>query len=143
MHQCLKFILFGVTLYMFRTVFPSIIRSSICTYSNRYLSNRYCCLLAGGYPLTSRQQYLYWSFRPSSGVQDCTYSNRYLSNIYCCLLASGYPLASRQQYLFDKCLLLASSQQYLFDKCLLLYVQSSTPDDERKTVRNMQSVISN
>ena len=27
MHQCLKFILFGVTLYMFRTVFPSIIRS--------------------------------------------------------------------------------------------------------------------
>ena len=28
MHQCLKFILFGVTLYMFRTVFPSIIRSS-------------------------------------------------------------------------------------------------------------------
>ena len=30
MHQCIKFILFyfGVTLYMFRTVFPSIIISS-------------------------------------------------------------------------------------------------------------------
>jgi len=28
MHQCLKFIVFGVTLYMFRTIFPSIIRSS-------------------------------------------------------------------------------------------------------------------
>jgi len=28
MYQCLKFILFGVTHYMFRTVFPSIIRSS-------------------------------------------------------------------------------------------------------------------
>jgi len=28
MHQCLKFILFGVTPYMFRTVFPSIISSS-------------------------------------------------------------------------------------------------------------------
>ena len=28
MHQCIKFILFGMTLYMFRTVFPSIIRSS-------------------------------------------------------------------------------------------------------------------
>jgi len=28
MHRCLKFILFGVTLYMFRMVFPSIIRSS-------------------------------------------------------------------------------------------------------------------
>jgi len=28
MHHCIKFILFGVKLYMFRTVFPSIIRSS-------------------------------------------------------------------------------------------------------------------
>jgi len=28
MHQCLKFIYFGMTLYMFRTVFPSIISSS-------------------------------------------------------------------------------------------------------------------
>ena len=28
MHQCIKFILFGMTLYMFRMVFPSIIRSS-------------------------------------------------------------------------------------------------------------------
>ena len=31
---------------MFRTVSPSIIRSSrLYTYSNRHLSNRYCCLL--------------------------------------------------------------------------------------------------
>jgi len=28
MHQSFKFILFGVTLYMFQTVFPSIIRTS-------------------------------------------------------------------------------------------------------------------
>jgi len=28
MHQCIKFIYFRMTLYMFRTVFPSIIRSS-------------------------------------------------------------------------------------------------------------------
>jgi len=28
MHRFLEFIYFGVTLYMFRTVFPSIIRSS-------------------------------------------------------------------------------------------------------------------
>ena len=28
MHDCLKFILLGVTLYVFRTVFPSIVRSS-------------------------------------------------------------------------------------------------------------------
>jgi len=30
-----------------------------CTYSNRHLSNSYCCLLASGYPLASRQQYLF------------------------------------------------------------------------------------
>jgi len=28
MHQCIKFIYFGLTLYLFRTVFPSIITSS-------------------------------------------------------------------------------------------------------------------
>jgi len=44
MHQCLKFILFGVTLYMFRTVFPSIISSSSLYVQQQ--SNRYCCLLA-------------------------------------------------------------------------------------------------
>jgi len=37
---------FGMTLNMFRTIFPSIIRVQYCTYSNRHLSNRYCCLLA-------------------------------------------------------------------------------------------------
>ena len=50
---------FGITLHMFRTVFPSIIRSS-----SLYIQqpNRYCCLLAGGagsYPLPSKQQYLF------------------------------------------------------------------------------------
>jgi len=42
MHQCLKSIDFGMTLYMFRTVFPSIIRSS-----RLYIQqpNRYCFLL--------------------------------------------------------------------------------------------------
>jgi len=35
-HKCLKIILFGVTLYMFRTVSPPIIRSSqLCTQSNK------------------------------------------------------------------------------------------------------------
>ena len=43
MHKCFKFILFGVTPYMFRTVYPSIIRSS-----RLYIQqlNRYCYLLA-------------------------------------------------------------------------------------------------
>ena len=51
MHQCIKFIYFRNTLYMFRTVFSSIIRSS-----RLYIQqpNRHCyCLLA------SRQQYLF------------------------------------------------------------------------------------
>ena len=39
------FIYFCKTLYMIQTAFPSIIRSKICTYSVRYLSDRYCCLL--------------------------------------------------------------------------------------------------
>jgi len=43
MHQCIKFILFGVTLYMFRTDYQSIISSSRLYIQ---LSNRYCCLLA-------------------------------------------------------------------------------------------------
>jgi hypothetical protein len=56
MQQFLKFIYFDLTLYMFRTTFPSIIRSSglyiqqqayvnevpaVCTYSNRHMSMRY------------------------------------------------------------------------------------------------------
>ena len=50
MHQ----IYFGMALYMFRTVFPSIISSSrvYCTYSNRHLSNIYCLL-------ASSHQYLF------------------------------------------------------------------------------------
>jgi len=42
MQQCIKFILFGVPLYMFRTVFPSINRSSRLFIQQ---PNRYCLLL--------------------------------------------------------------------------------------------------
>jgi len=47
---------FRMTLYTFRTVFPSIIRSS-----RLYIQqpNRYCCLLASRYLVASRQQYLF------------------------------------------------------------------------------------
>jgi len=47
MHQCIKFILF---LERHSTCFRRVFRPSSgfqdCTYSNRHLSNRYCCLLA-------------------------------------------------------------------------------------------------
>jgi len=49
MHQCIKFILFwNETTCFGRSFCPS---SGVqgCTYSNRHLSNRYCCLLASGY----------------------------------------------------------------------------------------------
>jgi len=47
MHQCLKFICFGTALYMFRTVFLSIIRSSrLYILQQAYVT--YCCLLASG-----------------------------------------------------------------------------------------------
>ena len=53
MHHCLKFILFGVTLYMFRTVFPSIIRSSRLYIQQQAFVKQMLCLHA------SRQQCLF------------------------------------------------------------------------------------
>jgi len=57
MHQCIKFIYFGLTLYIFRTVFPSII-SSTRLYNNNQTDTAVCLL-------ASRQQYLF---------DSCTYS---------------------------------------------------------------------
>jgi len=70
MHQCIKFIYFGMALYMFRTVFPSIIRSSRLYIQQR--PNRYCSNL---FSLEWQSTCFGRSFHPSSGVQDCTYSN--------------------------------------------------------------------
>jgi hypothetical protein len=47
MRQFLKFIYFELTLYMFRTIFPSIIRSSTL-YIQQQVYVRYCYLLASG-----------------------------------------------------------------------------------------------
>jgi len=48
MHQCIKFIYFRMTLYMFQTVFPSIIRSSRLYVqqpnSSISLTNACCCM---------------------------------------------------------------------------------------------------
>jgi hypothetical protein len=63
------------------------------------------------------------SFRPSSGVQDYTYSNTYMSYKFVdCMLAG------------TRWNLVPSSKQStnLYDIHLMLYVQSWTPDDERK-----------
>ena len=84
---------FGKTLYLFRTVFPSIIRSSRLYIRQQAFVKQ--ILLSPIYFILERHSTSFGrSFRPSSEVQDCTYSNRHLSNRYCCLLASK--LASRQ-----------------------------------------------
>ena len=48
MHQCLRYVLFGVTLYMFRTVFPSIIRSSRLYVQQQAYVKQILLLLANG-----------------------------------------------------------------------------------------------
>jgi len=59
MHNISNLFYFGTTLYMFQTVFPSIIRS---TYSIRYMSYRFCaCLLASRH----RTCFWWWTERPS------------------------------------------------------------------------------
>jgi len=60
-HQCLKFILFWDDTTCFGRSFRPSSAVQDCTYSNRHLSNRYCCVHASGYPLASRQQYLFES----------------------------------------------------------------------------------
>jgi len=101
-----KFIYFGITLYMFRTVFPSIIRSSkLYIQQLIYLFWNHTLHVSDGLSVhhqefktvrTATNLFIFEShstcfgrpFRPSSGVQNCTYNNRHLSNRYCCLLAS-------------------------------------------------------
>ena len=74
----------------FRRFFRPSSGAQNCTYSVRYLSDRYCYL-----PLALMFHNLFISvrrstrfrrfFRPSSGAQNCTYSIRYLSDQYCYL----------------------------------------------------------
>jgi hypothetical protein len=78
MHQFLKFIYFDLTLYMFRTVFPSIIRSSrLCTQKQAYVKQ--ILLLLG-----HRMQYR--TVRDlTSGSGFATYRIWYLSFFFCFL----------------------------------------------------------
>jgi len=53
MPQCITFILFWKDTTCFGRRFRPSSGVQDCTYSNRHLSNIYCCLLASGYPLAS------------------------------------------------------------------------------------------
>jgi len=80
MHQCLKCILFAVTLHMFRTVFPSITRSSrLYIQQQAYVRQ----ILASAYEMELMEFHLVPPSKQSAlSVQDCTYSNRHMSNRY-------------------------------------------------------------
>jgi hypothetical protein len=71
------------TLHMFRTVFPSIIRSS------RLHIHWQVCVNQLLLPAASRDEVELQSFRPSSGAQECTYSDRRVSFNCCYLLPAG------------------------------------------------------
>ena len=109
-----------------------------CTYCNRHLSTRYCCLLASGYEMelpihTLKQTAVsvwhmpvavctvlnsWWRTERPSETCRVSFQNK-INLIHWCICSSiSYPLASRQLYLFDI--------------WLLLYVQSWTPDDRQK-----------
>ena len=89
MHLLSKIIYYCTTLYMYRTVFPSIIRSSKLRIQQRYMSNSCCYLLLSGmrwnytrytcylksFILVKRSTCFGRSFRPSSGAQNCVYNN--------------------------------------------------------------------
>ena len=103
MHLLSQIIYSCKTLYMFRTVFPSIIRSSKLRIQQRYMSNSCCYLLLSGMrclislfahhqelktaytatvyvkqlllPAAIGDEMSHQSFCPSSGAQNCVYSN--------------------------------------------------------------------
>ena len=96
MHLLSQMICSCKTLYMFRTVFLSIIRSSKLCIQQQYMSNSCCYLLLSGmrwnchipivqptrctcylklFILVKRSTYFRRSFRPSSGAQNCVYSS--------------------------------------------------------------------
>jgi hypothetical protein len=78
MHLLSQIIYSCKTLYMFRTVFPSIIRSSKLRIQQLYMSNSCCYLLLSVislFILVKRRTCSGRSFRLSSGAQNCVYSN--------------------------------------------------------------------
>ena len=106
MHQCIKLFYFGMTLYMFWTVFPSIISSSrLYIQQQAHVKQTLMCACqwvrdgtelenvhtATGKCQTDTAVCLLVITRWNT-FQDCTYSNRHMSNRYCCVLASGYEM---------------------------------------------------
>jgi len=78
MHLLSQIIYSCKTLYMFWTVFPSIIRSRKLRIQQRYMSNSCCYLLLSGMrwnAVVKRSTCFGRSFRPSSGAENCVYSN--------------------------------------------------------------------
>ena len=107
MHQRLKFILSGVTLYMFWMVFPSVIGSSTLRTATGICQTDTVTVSDG----LSVHHQEFKTVHTATGI--------FQTDAVVCLLDTAVRL-------------LVSRQQCLSDKYLLLYVQSRTPDDGRK-----------
>jgi hypothetical protein len=120
-----NFRVYWISLYMFRTVFPSVIRSPRLYTQRQVYVRQVLWLLASkqffgfiGYHSTCFGR----SFRLSSEVLDCTHSVRCMSDTFCgCLLASSHRTC------------MTYTCRCIYSLGLLM--------TEGKTVRNMQSDI--
>ena len=146
MHRFLKFTYFGITLYMFRTVLPSITRGSrmyilqqvyvkqilpsachhqefktVHTSTGIRQTDTVVCLLAG----------MRWNCKTLQRQKTIKAATPYSRKHELKFLYVGKQKNWPSSVSFP----LASRRQYLFDMYLLLYVQSWTPDDGRKDRR--------
>ena len=121
MHQCIKLFYFGTTLYMFRTVFPSIAKSS-----RLYIQqpNRYCCLLASGYASKQIAVFVWHS--------SICLTQQYLSDTAVSVWHSSICLTAVSVWHSSICLTAVSvwhssiclTQQYLFDTAVSVWHSS-------------------
>ena len=110
-----------------------------CAYSNRHLSNRYCCLRASKQTAVSVFTYallLYvQSWTADDGKKDRPKHVECHSKIKLILLWNDTLHVSDGLYIHHqqfKTVHTAVKQMLLFDICLLLYVESWNADDRRK-----------
>ena len=130
-NQMHNFRVYWISLYMFRSVFPSTIRSSRLYIQLQVYVIQVRCLFASGHGMELHGVHstcFCRSFHPSSGVQDCTYSFRYMSYSFVGCLQADTRWTSMEFHLVPACIQATN----LYDIYLKLYVQSWTPDDGRK-----------
>jgi hypothetical protein len=103
MHQCIQFILFWNDTTCFRQSFRPSPGVQDCTYSNKHMSDRYCCLLAvRSLELYIQQQAFAKQILLSACCQQ--FKTVHTATDICQTHTAVCLLASRQQYLFGCCM---------------------------------------